>query len=167
MERAALLAALLLSACAAPRAPATADPPRSDGALSQLVFYDYRTPADPKGSFSMRFDDGSGPRFVKSEELRPREFGFPSSTRYDTRASGSLRVSVRFEGSGRSGSGSVELPLRPDWIWGVSLHVTARDPREGCMGCLGVRSFPLSGAPAGEQLHLVWGGNSISAPAVY
>jgi hypothetical protein len=144
MERsAALAAAVLLASCAG------LHPRRSEGEL--------RDPLRRR----------LGPHFLAAGELRPREFGFPSSARYDTRASGTLRVSVRFEGSGRSAVGDVELPLRPDWIWGVSLHVTARDPREGCMGCMGVRSFPLSGAPAGEQLHLVWGGNSISAPAVY
>ena len=161
-----LLALAALTACVPPEAVDA--PPPQPALKSQVVFYDYRTPADPKGEFMIRFDDGSGEREVPPSDLRLREFGFPSSATYDTRSSGTLHIEVDFDGgAGRTASGAVDLPLKPDWIHGIALHVTSRSPLEGCMGCMGVRSFPLAGAAGGAQLHIVWGGNSISRPVAY
>jgi hypothetical protein len=35
----------------------------------------------------------------------------------------------------------VELPLRADWSYGVTLHVDSLDPRRTCVGCLGGRAL--------------------------
>jgi hypothetical protein len=131
---------------------------------SEVEAYDYRGSADPRGALDVRINDGSGERQVPVANLGRGEQARPISTR----STGTLRVSVRFMSNGRAlATQDVELPLRPDWRWGLALHVSARNPLEGCFGCLGVRSTLLAGGSAGEKLHVVWGGNSIATPAVY
>ncbi len=134
---------------------------------AQVHFYDSRTPADGPGAFTVRFDDGSGERVVRPDDFRLREWGFPTSERLNTRSSGTLHIAVSFARDGRTVSeGWVDLPLKDDWTYGISLMVTARNPVEGSMGVMGVRSFPIAGATGAnpEKLHIVWGGNSISKP---
>jgi hypothetical protein len=159
-----LAAPLALAACAHQPPPQAAPTP---ALKSQVHFYDSRTPADGPGEWTVRFDDGSGERIVRPADFHLREWGFPTSERLDTRTSGTLHIAVTFTRGGRAvGEGAVDLPIRPDWIYGISLMVTSRNPVEGCMGCMGVRSFPIAGATGAnpEKLHIVWGGNSISAP---
>ncbi|HJQ52316.1 MAG TPA: hypothetical protein VJ825_00620 [Gemmatimonadaceae bacterium] len=67
-------------------------------------------------------------------------------------------------------SGSVELPLRPDWSYGVTIRPDSADPRRFCFGCQGAKAFPL--APAfrisqTDSIYVVWGGNSIRHPVIY
>ena len=158
-------AALALAACANQRPPQPASRP---ALKSQVHFYDSRAPADGPGEWTVRFNDGSGERIVRPADFRLREWGFPTSERLSTRTSGTLHIAVTFTRGGRPvGQGSVELPIKEDWIYGISLMVTSRNPVEGCMGCMGVRSFAIAGATGAdpEKLHIVWGGNSISAPS--
>jgi hypothetical protein len=96
-----------------------------------------------------------------------REWGFPTSERLNTRSSGTMNIEVSLSRGGRAVSqGSIDLPLKQDWTYGISLRVTGGNPVEGAMGVIGVRSFPIEGATSAnsEKLHIVWGGNSISAP---
>ncbi len=152
------LALLGLAACAHPGSQSPAP------AKAQVHFYDNRVPADKLGEYTIRFDDGSGERMVRPQDFRLREWGFPTSERLPTRTSGTLSIRVTLTREGRQVSeGAVSLPLRPDWIYGISLMAHGRNPTEGAMGLMGVRSFPIEGEPA-EQLHIMWGGNSISAP---
>jgi hypothetical protein len=121
-------------------------------------------PADKPGEYTIRFDDGSGDRIVRPSDFRLREWGFPTSERLPTRSSGTLDIRVSLWREGRLVSeGAISLPLKPDWIYGISLMAHARNPTEGSMGVIGARSFPIAGEPQ-EKLHIVWGGNSISAP---
>ena len=155
-------AALALLSCAT---PAEVDP--SPPLKSQVHFYDMRVPADKPGQYTIRFDDGSGERVVRPADFQLREWGFPTSERIDTRSSGTLDIHVTLSREGRQvAEGSVALPLKPDWIYGISLFAHDRNPLEGCLGCMGVRSFPIRGSTGAnpEKLHIVWGGNSISAP---
>ncbi|HWT12329.1 MAG TPA: hypothetical protein VN231_06220 [Allosphingosinicella sp.] len=132
---------------------------------SEIVFYDYRRPAEQLGELSARFDDGGGERLVAPADFRLREFGFPSSAYYRTRSSGTIRVAVALAYEGRVSEGSFELPLQPDWRHGIAIHLTGGEPPEGCMGCMGGKAIPLA-APIGANttLFVAWGGNSISQP---
>jgi hypothetical protein len=155
--------AMALAACAQ-QPPSTA---AGAAPKAQVHFYDSRVPADEPGAFTVRFNDGSGERIVRPSDFKLREWGFPTSERLPTRASGTLHIEVALLRGGQPVSeGSVSLPLKPDWIYGISLMAHARNPLEGCLGCMGVRSFPIRGKTGadGEKLHIVWGGNSISAP---
>jgi hypothetical protein len=95
----------------------------------------------------------------------------PTTDERDTHTNGSAEVSFRLEESGAVLSeGSVSLPLRADWRWGVSVIAQTIDPREGCFGCVGSMAFPLAPshrAPDRDSIWVVWGGNSISDPVVY
>ena len=162
---------ILLSAACLALLACTPNPPeaaQSRPALkSQVHFYDMRVPADKAGQYTIRFDDGSGERIVRPSDFQLREWGFPTSERIETRSSGTLDIHVTLSREGRPvAEGSVALPLKPDWIYGISLQAHARNPVESCLGCMGVRSFPISGETGSnpEKLHIVWGGNSISAP---
>ena len=162
-----------LSACAPaagvidPQAPYRTP---ASGADAEVVFYDYTTPADGPAALSITFDDGRRARTVGSD-LRPREFGFASTPIYPTRNTGTLRVSVTLTRNGReAATETIELPLKSDWRWGVGIRADAQNPREPCIGCMGVEITPI--APAvrraeGENLYLVWSGNSIRNPGVY
>ena len=158
-----LAAALAVAACVHQPAqePARAAP------KAQVHFYDSRPPSDGPGEFTIRFDDGSGERVVRPGDFQLREWGFPTSERLNTRSSGTMNIEVSLWRGGRAVSqGSIDLPLKQDWAYGISLRVTGGNPVEGAMGVIGVRSFPIEGAATSnpEKLHIVWGGNSISAP---
>jgi hypothetical protein len=88
-----------------------------------------------------------------------------------TRTNGTLEVSFALEASDKTvSSGSITLPLREDWVWGVTVTAATTDPQEGCFGCFGSKAFPLAEGyrtPEGDSIWLVWGGNSISDPAIY
>jgi hypothetical protein len=143
---------------------------RAAGAEAEVVFYDYTSPSDGPAALAITFDDGGGPRVVGAD-LKLREFGFPSSPKYPTRSTGSLRVSVTLTRDGQvAASETIDLPLKSDWRWGVGIRADARDPREPCIGCMGVEVSPIQGAvrrAADENLYLVWSGNSIRNPGVY
>jgi len=67
-------------------------------------------------------------------------------------------------------TGTIELPLRSDWAYGVDIKPDTADPRRFCLGCAGSKAFPL--APEfrtlqADSVYLVWGGNSISHPVIY
>lgn len=164
MRRAALVGAAALAACTATPAPEpVAEAPAAE--RSEIVFYDYRTPDRQVGELSARFDDGGGQRLVAPAEFREREFGFPSSANYRTRSEGTMRVTVSLRHQGQVSEGAFELPLRPDWRYGVAIHLTGGEAPEGCMGCMGGKGIPLI-APIGAAttLFVAWGGNSISRP---
>lgn len=158
------VSSLALAACA--HQPAQIAAPGA-APKAQVHFYDSRVPADAPGEFTVRFDDGSGERIVRPADFQLREWGFPTSERFNTRSSGTLHIAVTLTRDGRKvGEGSLDLPLKEDWTYGISLLATARNPVEGSMGVMGVRSFPIAGATGAnpEKLHIVWGGNSISKP---
>jgi len=167
-----LAAAAALAACAPNPVVDRQAPYRTpaSGADAEVVFYDYTTPADGPAALSVTFDDGRGPRIVGSD-LRVREFGFASTPIYPTRNTGTLRVSVTLTREGQhAATKTLELPLKSDWRWGVGIRADAQNPREPCIGCMGVEITPVAPAARraeGENLYLVWSGNSIRNPGVY
>lgn len=89
-----------------------------------------------------------------------------------TRSSGTLRIKVeiRLGDSETESKGSLELPLKKDWRWGIDLFIQQNDPIDVCYGCFGSKSYdldPILGYDENERLFIVWGGNSISNPVVY
>ena len=90
------------------------------------------------------------------------------SDRFSTRDHGTLSAQVWLGTiNDTMAAGSVEIPLREDWRWNVSIFVADSNPMKYCFGCQGSRAFKaIAGAP-GDSLFLVWGGNSIFHPVVY
>ena len=95
----------------------------------------------------------------------------PTTDERDTHTKGSAEVSFRLEQAGAVLSeGSVTLPLRADWRWGVTVIAQTIDPVQSCFGCVGSMAFPLAAshrAPDRDSIWVVWGGNSISDPVTY
>lgn len=119
---------------------------------------------------TIRFDDGRSARTVTGEDFSggPGRLG---TREFETRTSGTLTVDVTLaDAGGTFAAGEVEIPLRSDWRWGVSLHLGDDNPHDRCFGCFGYESFAIAEAhrdsPA-DSLWVVWGGNSISDPVVY
>jgi hypothetical protein len=160
---ASIAAAISVGGCTSRPIPASTE----NVGRSEVEFYDNRTPLDGPGEFIISFNDGSGERTLRQSDLRPRTWAFPSSPVFTTRSTGNLHIQVTFARNGEQASGILDLPLKTDWRYGISLHVTSRNPLEGCFGCMGVKSVPLKSGAVGEQLHMVWSGNSISQPAIY
>ena len=94
------------------------------------------------------------------------------SRELETPGSGELVVEavLRRPGEPALAEGSIELEIREDWVWGVSIALTDENPTHMCFGCMGHEAFPipmgLTDEP-GDSLFIVWGGNSISDPVVY
>jgi hypothetical protein len=85
---------------------------------------------------------------------------------------GTLKIKcvVLLDGERTQTRGSVELPLRSDWRWGVDFFIRDDDPAHTCFGCFGSVSYELDprlGFGEGKKLYIVWGGNSISNPVIY
>jgi hypothetical protein len=95
----------------------------------------------------------------------------PTTAEEGTGTSGNAQVSFQLEDAGEVVSqGSITLPLQSDWRWGVTLMAAMIDPREGCLGCMGSKGFPLREsyrAADKDSIWLVWGGNSFSNPGIY
>jgi hypothetical protein len=107
---------------------------------------------------------------------RIRRVHLNSTTRtagpFSTKTSGELDVtcSILTAQDEIKRGGSITLPLRDDWRWGVDFYISVDDPSEMCFGCFGSESFaldPALGYAEDKKLFIIWGGNSISHPVVY
>lgn len=137
--------------------------------VSFTVFRDSGLGIDPD-QVTIRFSHGGTSRVVTGEDFEG------TSSRFDTRefrtpTSGTLIVDVTIAEAGEViATGMVELPLRPDWGWGVDLFLGDRNPTDTCFGCVDYRAFGVAeghrDSPA-DSLWVVWGGNSISNPVVF
>ena len=119
---------------------------------------------------TLRFRDGDGVRTATGDDFA----GHPDrvdTREYETSTRGTLEIEVEVVSDSEVvSSGSLDLPLQPDWLWNVSLILRAENPYETCIGCFGYRSCPLADefrASPAESLWMIWGGNSISEPVVY
>ena len=126
----------------------------------------------PVAALTINFDDGGGPRVARGVDLDPTKDRISRWPRFETRQRGTMLVSVILERSPGDtvATGGVVLPLRQDWRWGVDIFVAGPNLANPCLGCEGVRAFPLRDqSPAGQadSLFLIWGGNSISKPVVF
>ncbi len=114
--------------------------------------------------------DADGPLAFTGEPTRSSVRPFASGP-FNTRTDGVLRVSFRASRDGEEiSAGSVELELKPDWVWGVKLEASRVDPTSGCFGCLGRKAFgiaPEFRTSERDSIYIVWGGNSIKNPVVY
>jgi len=65
--------------------------------------------------------------------------GTPSTAEEDIGLTGpDLEVGFRLENVGAVlSAGTVLLPRRRDWRWGVTVEASTTDPQLGCFGCLG------------------------------
>jgi hypothetical protein len=66
--------------------------------------------------------------------------------------------------------GTLVLPLRSDWRWGIDVIPDSINPIQQCFGCEGSRSFALAPGfqgPRVDSIFVLWGGNSIKNPVVY
>jgi hypothetical protein len=102
----------------------------------------------------------SEPRFVRA------------SPEFETRTGGELFLSIAIEHptDGTIATGAITVPLRPDWLWGVSVRNATSNPAEYCFGCWGSTAVALPPAyrTAGrDSVWIVWGGNSITNPVTY
>lgn len=104
------------------------------------------------------------------------EIGTPESPNhsreYRTPEAGTLRIEAVLKRPGEAtlATGTIELEIRDDWIWGVSIFLTDENPTRTCFGCIGYKAFAIPEGLTGEpqdSLFMVWGGNSISDPVVY
>jgi hypothetical protein len=119
---------------------------------------------------TVRFSDGGGSRTVLGDDFAGDDRR-ADTREYATRTRGTLEVFVEVDtDAGRVASGTLDLPLQPDWRWSINLFLDEQNPHETCIGCFGYVSFPVlesyRTSPA-ESLWMTWGGNSISNPVVY
>lgn len=126
----------------------------------------YHPLAEDPPSVMVTFRDGDGIRWVELDSSNP------SAGPFSTKTSGDLevKISILSAGSGTIKAGSITLPLKDDWGWGVDFYISGDDPGNDCFGCFGSESFtldPALGYEEDKKLFIVWGGNSISNPAVY
>jgi hypothetical protein len=88
-----------------------------------------------------------------------------------TSSRGSLQIDyTMIDGTTQMSSGGVNLDLRPDWEWGVSIQADSLNPVQRCFGCFGSKPFPLLSQyrrNARDSIWVTWGGNSISHPVIY
>jgi hypothetical protein len=91
----------------------------------------------------------------------------------ETRNKGTMIVTYQFRDPDGAviSEGQVMVGLRRDWLWGIDIFHTGRNPYRGCMGCFGYRSFPILDpaymASDSDSVFVIWGGNSIRNPVEY
>lgn len=170
--RAVLLLTGLLVGCAGlpdtdAGTPAAVAPPPAQVAISAHL-----PPPLSIDGLTVHLDDGTRRWVVRGSELEHASGNVWRGTPQSTANRGTLVVRYVLEAAAGTvvSEGNVALPLKPDWIHGVDIHAANEDPRRYCMGCLGSVRFPLAPearSEAADAIYLVWGGNSISSPAVY
>jgi hypothetical protein len=96
---------------------------------------------------------------------RSLESPTPTTRERETGTKGEILVSFRLEAKGETVSeGSVSLPLRRDWSWGVQVVSATLDPGQACYGCIGSKAFPLAReyrGPERDSVWILWGGYAI------
>ena len=97
------------------------------------------------------------------------EWPTPTTRERETRTRGELQVSFRLQVKGQTVSeGSVSLPLRSNWRWGVQVVSATSDPGPACHGCIGSKAFPLAPeyrGPERDSVWLLWGGRALGDSA--
>jgi hypothetical protein len=146
-------AAILLSAC------------RDESWISAA----YRSDAIvPRSQTSVLMTDRRRFYVVEGAALLPAN-GKDSPRSTATAGEATVDIAMR-DAQGTIATGRLMLSLKPDWGWGVELHVDSANPSRYCFGCVGSRSFPLlvgvRRTPR-DSLWGTWGGNSIRNPVVY
>ena len=117
--------------------------------------------------------DGDRRIIWHGNDFRPRpDNATPTTLEASLGATGpDIIVAFRLEDGGELLSqGSITLPRRTDWRWGVTIFNRTADPRLGCFGCIGSAAFDLAMSHRvvdHDSTWIVWGGNSISNPVVY
>jgi hypothetical protein len=91
---------------------------------------------------------------------------------FPTRQSGTLRIVLKiYDDDRETGTvGTLELPLKNDWFWGVDVSFQENNPIDVCFGCFGSKEYeldPVLGYDDNQRLFIVWGGNSIKNPVLY
>ena len=122
----------------------------------------------PRAQTSVTLADGRRRYLVEGAALLPAD-GKDSPRRTATSGDATVDIAMR-DAQGPIATGRVTLALKPDWIWGVELHIDSGNPSRSCFGCIGSRSFPLrvgAGRTVRDSLWVTWGGNSIRNPVVY
>lgn len=116
---------------------------------------------------NINFDDG------KTEYiLTNNDFSNGNSSEFSTETSGNIdiRFSILDSLTDTISTGSINLPIKSDWSWGVGLYITDSNPYNTCMGCTSSKSFILNESYVDslyDSVFVVWGGNSIKNPVVY
>ena len=97
------------------------------------------------------------------------EWPTPTTRERETGTEGEIQVSFRLQAKGETVSeGSVSLPLRRDWSWGVQVVSATADPGQACFGCTGSKAFPLAReyrGPERDSVWVLWGGHAIGDTA--
>ena len=117
----------------------------------------------------VRFTDGLYEHTLEGRHFRKSsDWGVPHTEYFGTRDRGTLFGAVwLLSGGDTVAAGTIDLPLKDDWRWFVSIFVADSNPMRYCFGCFGSRSFKAAPSAPGDSLFLVWGGNSISNPVIY
>lgn len=104
------------------------------------------------------------------------DFNKPNASRvigpFPTSSSGSLLVNAELFDQQNSvvTSTTIELPLKPDWEYDITVAVGPNNPFFQCFGCQDYQAVPISDELAfseSDTLYMLWGGNSISQPVDY
>jgi len=112
-------------------------------------------------------DDDRGWTWRGSDFRSSLERPTPTTDERETRIKGEIQIFFRLEAKGDTVSeGSVTLPLRNDWRWGVQVISATSDPRDACSDCVGSKAFSLAReyrGPERDSVWLVWGGQALTA----
>jgi len=132
----------------------------------EFLFYPSAAAGVNLSALTIRFTDGQRARTISASDFTTERYATPHTPRYEVGDAGSLQVEVLLtRGQGDTlTSGRVDIPLRPDWRFGVSVHVQRENPGRVCVGCAGVEAFPLREvSDAADSLYIAWGGSPAGA----
>lgn len=166
------LIAVLFVGCAL-SAPAGAPTPAPPSRKAEVEFRIIQAVELKDGhAIAVTFGDGRGTRTLAQDGFSAIQEGHAIAGPFETATTGELKVTgALVDRDGRElAQGAVDLPLEPDWRYGVWVMIANGDPTAGCLGCAGSRTFPLDpalGYAPDVTLAIVWGTNSISEPVVY
>lgn len=110
-------------------------------------------------------DDNGGWTWRGSDFRSSIQAPTPTTGERKTGTRGEIQFSFRLEAKGETVSeGSVSLPLRADWRWGIQVVSATADPGKACFGCTGSKAFRLAPeyrGPERDSVWLLWGGHAI------
>lgn len=114
---------------------------------------------------TLRSPDGT--RTLTAADFSTERYATPHTRPLEARSTGSWDVVVELRANATVvATATLQQPIRLSRRLGVGIHAGGSNPSSECLGCEGVRAFPMAGAGPNDSLFISWGSSIIGGGAI-